>query len=134
MRPPASDCSHGLIAIGLFLVAVVAAIPGLLRVEVERDTSLPFIPVTGRVGESYVRSLDVFPGDLGTVVMGTGQRCTPERWQALIELSEDLESLSVVDKVTALPTVEYVVGDRGVVEVKDLTETIARIRARFGSG
>jgi predicted RND superfamily exporter protein len=110
------------VAGGLFLVALAAAISGLLRLEVERDATLAVIPETGRIGETYASYLDLFPGDLGTVVVATGELCTPEKWEALIELCGDLEALSVVDKVTALPTVEYVSGKRDAVEVEDFID------------
>jgi predicted RND superfamily exporter protein len=119
MSPPPSNRRSGLIAIGLFLVAVVAAIPGLLRLEVERDATLAFIPQNGTIGENYAMYLDLFPSDLGTVVLATGELCNPEKWQALIEFSEDLEALPVVDRVIGLTTVEYVSGTTDSVEVED---------------
>jgi hypothetical protein len=38
-------------------MAVVAGIPGLLRFDVERDTTRAFIPETGRIGENDVRAI-----------------------------------------------------------------------------
>jgi predicted RND superfamily exporter protein len=110
------------IAIGLFVAAVIAAIPGLLRLEVERDATVAFIPKTDTVGENYARYLELFPGDVGTMVVATGELCTPEKWRALIALSEDLEALPAVDKVTGLPTAEYVVGVGDTVEVEDFID------------
>jgi predicted RND superfamily exporter protein len=89
---------------------------------VERDATLAFIPGTGTLSENYARYLDLFPGDIGTMVVATGDLCTPRRWQALINLAEDLMALPVVDKVTGLPTVEYVVGSGDVVEVADFID------------
>jgi predicted RND superfamily exporter protein len=110
------------IAFALFLVGIAAAVPGLLRLEVERDATLAFIPGTGALSENYARYLDLFPGDIGTMVVATGELCTQQRWRALIDLAEDLAALPVVDKVTGLPTVEYVVGSGDVVEVADFID------------
>jgi predicted RND superfamily exporter protein len=117
-----NDRRNAGIAIGLLVAAVLGAIPGLLRLQVERDVTLAFLPKTGAIGENYATYLELFPGDIGTLVVATGELCTPRRWRVLIELSEDLEALSVVDKVTGLPTAEYVVGVGDRVEVKDFVD------------
>jgi predicted RND superfamily exporter protein len=117
-----NDRRNAAIAIGLLVAAVLGAIPGLLRLQVERDVTLAFLPKTGAVGENYATYLELFPGDIGTLVVATGDLCTPARWRALMELSEDLAALSVVDKVTGLPTAEYVVGVGDRVEVKNFVD------------
>lgn len=110
------------IALGLFVAAIAAAIPGLRRLEVERDATLAFIPGTGALSENYASYLERFPGDIGTMVVATGDVCEPHEWQALIDLADDLMDLSVVDKVTGLPTVEYVTGSGDLVEVRDFID------------
>jgi hypothetical protein len=110
------------VAIGLCVALLILAIPGLLQLEVERDATLAVIPETDPVGETYARYQELFPGDVGTMVVATGELCTPEKWLALIDLSDALAALPVVDKVTGLPTVEYVSGMADRVEVEDLVD------------
>jgi predicted RND superfamily exporter protein len=111
------------LVLGLFVALTVGAIPGLRQVKVDRDVVNTFIGGTGEIGANYERYRERFPADVGAIVVATGDDlCTPEKWQALIELSEALEASPVVEDVAGLATAEYVVGRGNTVEVSDFAD------------
>lgn len=110
------------VAVIVFMITVVAAVPGMLSLRIETDATASFIPRSGPEAEIYERYLRLFPPDFGTVVIATGEVWDAERWEAFVQLAEDLEYLGVVERVIGLPTTEYVVGTGAMVEVEDFVD------------
>jgi predicted RND superfamily exporter protein len=109
--------------LGLFAAVTLAALPGLRQLKVDRDVVNTLIAGTGEISATYERYRERFPADVGVIVVVTGDDlCTPQKWQALIGLSEALEALPVVEKVSGLPTAEYVVGRGETVEIRDFID------------
>lgn len=110
------------IAVVVFVLTVLAAIPGLLSLKVETDATATFVPRSGPEAEIYTRYLNLFPPDFGTVVIATGDVWRPDRWEAFVQLADDLEYLDVVERVIGLPTTQYVKGTGEMVEVDDFVD------------
>jgi len=110
------------IAVLLFLVTVLAAVPGLGRLKMETDATASFVPQRGAEADFYNRYLDLFTPDFGTVVIATGDVWRPERWQAFMEMAAEIEALDVVERAIGLPNADYVTGTADQVEVKDFPE------------
>ncbi len=112
------------IAVGVFLLTVAAAFPGITMLHIETDAAAGYIPRRGPEAEFYRRYLDEFIPDFGTLVIATGDVWRPDRWQALCDLSEELEGLDVVERVIGLPNAEYVTGTSEQVEVEDFADLV----------
>ncbi len=111
------------VVMGLFVAVTVAAIPGLRQVKVDRDFVNTLLDGTGEISANYERYREQFPADVGAMVVVTGDDlCTPQKWQALIELSQALEASPVVEAVASLATAEYVVGRGEIVEVSNFAD------------
>ena len=112
------------IAVGVFLLTVFAALPGIMRMQIETDAAAGYIPRHGLDHEFYERYLDEFIPDYGTVVIATGDLWRPDRWLAFRDLAEELEGLDVVERVIGLPNSDYVVGTSEQVELEDFAELV----------
>jgi predicted RND superfamily exporter protein len=111
------------VVMGLIVVLTLAAIPGLRQVKVDRDVVNTLIEGAGEISATYERYRERFPADVGVIVVVIGDDlCTPQKWQALIELSQALEALPVVEYVAGLPTAKYVVGTEEAVQVREFTD------------
>jgi predicted RND superfamily exporter protein len=111
------------VMLGLFVAVTVAAIPGVRQLEVDRDFANSLIDGTGEISAIYESYRERFPVDVGVLVVATGDDlCAPQKWQALIELSQALETSPVVEAVAALPTAEYVVARGETVEVREFAD------------
>ncbi len=112
------------VAVLAFLATVAAALPGVRSLQNETDAAAGYIPRSGPEAEFYRAYLDEFIPDFGTVVVATGDVWRPDRWQALRDLAEELESLEVVERVIGLPNADYVTGTAESVEVEDFVDLV----------
>jgi predicted RND superfamily exporter protein len=107
-------------ALVVFAAATLATLPGARQLRVERDVVNTLIAGAGEISTNYDEYSKHFPADVGAVIVAVGDDlCTPQKWQALIDLSQDLEALSAVENVAGLPTAEHVVGQGDTVAVSD---------------
>lgn len=111
-----------LIAIAVFVIACIAAVPGTLQLKVNPDATEDSLPKNGPRAELYDRYLDEFPPDYGGAVVLTGDVCTDEHLELLSELTAELEALPEVRQAVAITNAEYVHGVDDTVEVSDFPD------------
>lgn len=111
------------VSIAFLLASVIAALPGVLRMEVEDDISASLLSREAPEVAVYHRYLEAFPPDYGAIVMAQGDLCNEPARKHLAALAQDLEGVDHVRQVLALPTADYVTGDGATVTVEDFYET-----------
>ena len=103
----------------LFALLLVVCLPAALTVPVATDASYAIVPDDSEGVRQHRKYLALFPRDFGAVIAVWDMACSESGWQLLETLEQRLDSLSVADRVTALPTSDYVRDENGIVAVDD---------------
>ncbi len=111
--------SPRLTALLLLLTLIALLLPAALSVPVATDASYAIVPKDSEGIRLHQRYLARYPRDFGAAIALWGLACSDSGWKLLETVEEKLDRLPVVDRVTALPTSDYVRDMDGVVAVDD---------------